>query len=142
MSEPIEQSGKVSGETWTKEPLAIRVGRNGEYHVDSEDGFLGFADFWGKDEIARGNAQLFVAAPDLYAALQSVIEFFPLTPDEGSTERFERIADTFRRETGYLRPGKDCRLHSDEEREAQWDKWHAARITAARAALAKARGGE
>ncbi len=44
-------------------------------------------------------------------------------PGEDVVDLFERIAEQFRRDTGYLRPGKDCRLYSYEERGKVWDKW-------------------
>ena len=44
-------------------------------------------------------------------------------PGEDVVDLFERIAAQFRRDTGYLRPGKDCRLYSYEERSKVWDKW-------------------
>lgn len=43
--------------------------------------------------------------------------------DEDTLEQFERIAKWFHKETGYLRPGKDSRLHSREERAKAWDTW-------------------
>ena len=52
-----------------------------------------------------------------------------------------RIAALFYRETGYLRPGKDCRQHSHEERMRVWDEWLAAGRARVRTAIAKA-GGE
>jgi hypothetical protein len=62
-------------------------------------------------------------------------EFFHGRDGEGSLERFERVAERFYRETGYLRPGKDCRINSMEERQAAWDEWIAKNLSAARAAL-------
>lgn len=63
-------------------------------------------------------------------------EQFEPRDGEDSNERFERIAEVFRKETGYLRPGKDCRLHSPEERQAAWDAWMAAGRELCRLALA------
>lgn len=63
-------------------------------------------------------------------------EQFEPRDGEDSNERFERIAEVFRKETGYLRPGKDCRLHSLEERQAAWDAWMAAGRELCRLALA------
>jgi hypothetical protein len=47
---------------------------------------------------------------------------------EDATERFERIAALFQRDTGYMRPGKDVPAvlsyaGYEEERRAAWDKW-------------------
>lgn len=44
-------------------------------------------------------------------------------PNEDSNQIFERIAADFKRDTGYLRPGKDCQTHSREERNEKWEKW-------------------
>lgn len=47
-------------------------------------------------------------------------------PGEDDTTAFERIADWFRRDTGYLRPGKDSPAalsHDQEERRKAWDIW-------------------
>lgn len=63
------------------------------------------------------------------------LELFFQRPDEGATEYFDRVADVFHRETGYLRPGKDCRLHDFDTRKAEWDKWVARKLAAARALL-------
>ncbi len=56
-------------------------------------------------------------------------------PDETTTERFERVATAFHAETGYVAPGKDCRLHSPESRREVWSRWMDEHIAAARAAL-------
>lgn len=56
---------------------------------------------------------------------------------EDASDAFERVAEVFRRETGYLRPGKDCRLHDIDVRRAAWDAWYASKIEAARAALSE-----
>ena len=67
-------------------------------------------------------------------ALAGLEMLFP-REGENSLETFERIADAFRRETGYLRPGKDCMIHDPEVRRARYDKWIADKLAAARAAL-------
>jgi hypothetical protein len=36
---------------------------------------------------------------------------------------FEAIAQHFHRDTGFVRPGKDCRLHDAETREAEFRRW-------------------
>lgn len=68
------------------------------------------------------------------AALRGLETFFE-RPGEDSLERFERVAEEFRRDTGYLRPGKDCVRHDPEVRQAAYDKWVAGRLAAARAAI-------
>lgn len=72
-------------------------------------------------------------------ALRGLETFFE-RPDENGLERFERVADEFRRDTGYLCPGKDCVLHNPEVRQAAYDKWVAARLDAARAVIAEREG--
>lgn len=67
-------------------------------------------------------------------------EQFEPREGEGSNERFERIAETFHRETGFLRPGKDCRLHPTEVRKFAWDEWMEQGRARVRAAIAKALG--
>lgn len=44
-------------------------------------------------------------------------------PGEDSNQIFERIAEDFLKDTGFLRPGKDCQRHSREERNEVWEKW-------------------
>lgn len=67
-------------------------------------------------------------------------EQFEAREGEGSNDRFERIAEIFLRETGYLRPGKDCRVESMEVRQQAWEEWLRAGTERARAAIAKATG--
>lgn len=47
-----------------------------------------------------------------------------------SSDHFEAIGQHFYRDTGYVRPGKDCRFRSREERQEVFDWWNQA--TAAR----------
>jgi hypothetical protein len=68
------------------------------------------------------------------------IEVLYRRPDEGWDECFERVAEVFHAETGYLRPGKDCRIHDDAVRTQAWDQWTAAKIAAMREAIEKAGG--
>lgn len=63
-------------------------------------------------------------------------EMFYRRDGEDSNDCFERVAAVFHRDTGYLRPGKDCRMHSCEERAEAWNQWVAKNLAAARAALA------
>jgi hypothetical protein len=75
----------------------------------------------------------------LLSALQGVHLFFNL-PGENSNDAFERVAAVFCKETGYLRPGKDCVIHSHEERRDAWDKWVAGKLAAAQNAIDAATG--
>ena len=70
-------------------------------------------------------------------ALTWTIAFF-LLPHEGWKDHFERLGEVFRKETGYLRPGKDESPqsgHTYEERQAAWDKWVDDHVAAARKLL-------
>lgn len=67
-------------------------------------------------------------------------EQFEPREGEDSNDRFERVAAAFYRDTGYLRPGKDCLMHSPEERQEAWDAWMEAGRARVRAAIAAARG--
>lgn len=89
-------------------------------------------------KIQHANAAVAAAAPDLLEALETLEAFYE-RKNEDSFDHFERIADWFYKETGYLRPGKDCFLHEREVREAAWTKWRAEKLAKARAAIAKAR---
>jgi len=61
---------------------------------------------------------------------------------EGSLERFERLAEMFRKDTGYLAPGKDpgmCSRQPDGyELRRIYDDWFNAKVVRAREALAQA----
>lgn len=71
-------------------------------------------------------------------------------PGEDWNEAFERVAEMFRRDTGYLRPGKsvpDAMYYDglEEERKEAWEKWRAERqenLITALARLDAARKGE
>lgn len=80
----------------------------------------------------------FSVVPELLEALVWREQFEP-RDGEDSTARFDRIADVFYRETGHLRPGKDCRLESPEVRQAAWDEWMEAGRVRVRAAILAAR---
>lgn len=62
-------------------------------------------------------------------------EQFEPRAGEDANERFERIAEAFYRETGHLRPGKDCCIESNEVRQEAWDAWMEAGRARIRAAL-------
>lgn len=92
---------------------------------------------WGQENIeenaraARSTSGDVERLRDALAGLEMLYE----RPGEDSIEQFERIGDVFYKQTGYLRPGKDCRLHDPDVRSAVWRKWIDAKIDAARAAL-------
>lgn len=91
-------------------------------------------------------AHLFAASPDGLAAAELALSWI-YDPDE-PVETFERIAEAFYRDTGFMRPGKDSPAAafgpSHEVRAAEFETWCAKRSRAVRAALsafvAKARG--
>lgn len=69
-----------------------------------------------------------------------LIELFP-DPDENENVRFERIAELFYKDTGYLRPGKSDpeKDTSSSENVDRFNKWYHDKC---RIALAAAKGGE
>lgn len=80
---------------------------------------------------------------ELVTALDRLYDLFQ-RPGEGSNECFERIADCFYRDTGFLRPGKSEPMETtwggkEEERRKIYDEWLDRRKEAARSALAAAR---
>ncbi|RYF07990.1 MAG: hypothetical protein EOO31_04415 [Comamonadaceae bacterium] len=89
--------------------------------------------------VVHPDMRLIAAAPDLLEALVWR-EQFERRPGEDSNETFERIGEVFHRETGYLRPGKDCCFNPHEIRQQAWDEWMNAGRAKVRAAIAKATG--
>ena len=89
----------------------------------------------------EANARLIAAAPDMFAALEFA-ERRSRQPEEGHTEYYERIAEEFFAQHGYLAPGKDDPVQSvpPEQRREAWEKFLSEPAEARRAALAKARG--
>jgi hypothetical protein len=90
----------------------------------------------------EAHAHLIAAAPRLFKALAELSDLFAL-PGENSVERFERLAAMFRKDTGYLAPGKDQPMCGPDqpdgnELRAIYDAWYQAKIDRARAALASA----
>ncbi len=80
----------------------------------------------------------------LLEALESLADLFA-QDGENSLDRFERLAAMFRKDTGYLAPGKDQPMGGadqpdGDELRAIYDAWFAAKVTAARAAISSARG--
>jgi hypothetical protein len=72
-------------------------------------------------------------------ALTKIVELGRL-PDENAMDCFERVAALFCAETGYLAPGKDCRVHDMRTRTEAWDTWYSGRVNTARAVLAEIEG--
>ena len=81
-----------------------------------------------------------IAVPrEVLQGVRGALEFYTMfedRPDEDPNEKFERIGKVFFKETRYLRPGKDCRLHSNEERQAVWDRWRDGKAVRAKDILA------
>lgn len=106
---------------------------DGDYFFDGER----ICEFTTINPRNAANARLIAAAPELLEALVWR-EQFERRAGEDSNDLFERVAANFRRETGFLRPGKDCRVHSYEERQDAWEAWMEAGRARVRAAIAKA----
>lgn len=97
----------------------------------------------------KWDAHLFASAPDLYAALERVLDVYGLG-DKGHLEIYEDAAEDFRKATGRMAPGKDSspQAYVSEEHNAEtstmWAEFCTKRrddaFVAARAALRKARG--
>ncbi len=107
------------------------------------DDWLGHGDN-PKFKEAVANARLIASAPDLLAALVELADVFALD-GEGSIERFERLAAMFRKDTGYLAPGKDQPMGGSDQPDgdklrAIYDAWYSGKVTRARAAISLATG--
>ncbi len=72
--------------------------------------------------LCNQNGELLIEQHDLKTLLHRIQSWRGL-PGEGINDLFERIAEQFHRDTELLRPGKDCRLHSREERSQAWEAW-------------------
>ena len=48
------------------------------------------------------------------------MDWVPKSP----VNEFEAIAQHFNRDTGFVCPGKDCRVHDISVRRAEFDKWN------------------
>jgi len=114
--------------------------------LQSESGIDVAEAFYTNDQKGchTGNARLIAAAPDLLAALTELADVFA-HDCENSVARFDRLAAMFRKDTGYTAPGKDSAAgpvaQADrEELNAIYDAWYLAKVTRARAAIAKATG--
>lgn len=123
------------------------------YEVDGKFHHVAECSGFGRsaEEAERTATQIVVALnayADLLAVLQEVGEWFALT--KPPLDQWEDLAEEFRKETGFLRPGKSYPMAAglDEEREAErtatWAQWvekrRADMIARVRAALAKATG--
>ncbi len=62
---------------------------------------------------------------------------FERVDGENTIDNFERIAKEFHKQTGFLRPGKDCVIHSPETRRMEWDAWFAGKADKTRETLKK-----
>jgi len=81
---------------------------------------------------------------ELLTALDELQDVFA-REDESSVERFDRLAAMFDRDTGYMAPGKSRPMHRCDQPDGPelhriYDEWFAAKVTRARAAIAKATG--
>lgn len=98
------------------------------------------------DARADLHALLNAERADLAEALRDLVDLCFDRPGENAIDRFERVAEEFRRDTGFLRPGKSVPLamggSNEEERDAAWRAWSQKRLNAmedrARAALSRA----
>lgn len=93
--------------------------------------------------VTEANARLIAAAPELLSALEQLQDVFA-HEGECSMERFERLAAMFRKDAGFLAPGKDPGMLSQQpegdELRRIYDDWFSAKVTRARTALSKAKG--
>lgn len=90
-------------------------------------------------ETAAANAALIAAIPRMVEALDGMVLVCGRTGD--SLEDFEEQAEVFRRETGFMRPGKDMPLGGGEDdcdvrRRAKYIEWVRSKLAAGRAVLA------
>lgn len=93
----------------------------------------------------EGDVDLITAAPELLAACEAAANWVHDPTDP--IGHFERLAEEFHRETGFLRPGKDSAAAAHQDPTAcdiAWNEWRVARgkkVSAdLRAAIKKARG--
>ncbi len=73
----------------------------------------------------------------LRSAIRGLLDLFS-EPGESATDRYERVAERFYFETGFMRPGKSQPLEfqaTDEQRATAYEKWIEKRLDAARKAL-------
>jgi hypothetical protein len=122
------------GEAWEAAAITIGAGNKIVGEVKFSTSNIGFPSV---DAIAEmeANAALWIAAPDLVAAIEGLEQFFQRN-EETSIDKFDRVAEQFRKDAPASYGGED---DYDARREA-YDAWVASKIDAARAAIAQAKG--
>lgn len=68
------------------------------------------------------SCELHLAAPELAEVVRAT-QWWRGFPGESSIALFERIGAAFRRETGFLRPGKDYSARENVDEQARSDAW-------------------
>lgn len=119
------------------------MGPNGVpvYELIAEGGYKRIAEHLYESD-ARRLALCWNTHDQLVAALEWHEQFMP-RDGESSSGRYDRIAEVFYKETGYIAPGKDapmCSGTSYEDRLAAWDKWAKDGLERTRAAIKAAKG--
>lgn len=85
-------------------------------------------------------AVYFLKAVNNHAALvEALTDLAAWATDPDDSTQFDRIADEFFRETGFMRPGKDVAAAMIQDREEAWAAWETWRTNRARLLLANAR---
>jgi hypothetical protein len=128
----IDQSGTLVTAASAQARIAELEERVGQLQADFDDCNLHRAAAVTRATAAEARADRLAGALD---ALQDLFA----REGECSLERFERIAEMFRKDTGYLAPGKDPGMLSQQpegdELRRIYDDWFSAKIATARAAL-------
>ena len=76
------------------------------------------------DEALHRLAQADARIAELAKALEDLVAIETM-PGESANDRFERVAELFHRDTGYLAPGKSCAGGVPyEDRVTEWEAWH------------------
>lgn len=136
----VEPDIRTDLDRYTKEEREYVAG----YNIASKDGEIVGAEGIIPGGAAEANARLIAEAPAMLDALRELTDVFALD-GENSLDRFERLASMFHRDTGYIAPGKDQPAcgpvgAEPEELRAIYDAWYAAKVTRARAILARIDG--
>lgn len=84
-------------------------------------------------------AELLATVERMRGALDELQDVFA-HENECSMDRFERLAEMFRKDTGFMAPGKDRGVGSADQPDGPelhriYDAWFSAKVTRARAAL-------